>query len=263
MNDTRFAGKSVVITGGGSGIGLATAQRIASEGGQVTLVGSTESRLAEGERALRELVPGADLLTTVADVADERAVSRMLARTLDHFGRIGALFNNAGHEGPLVPLHQYPTEDFERVVGVNLMGTFHGMKHVLPVMVDQGSGVIVNNSSVGGIRGFATRSAYSATKHGIIGLTRTAGADYGAKGISVVALVPGAFTTPMSDASLRRMAGDDWEAFRDAAAATNPMRRFGHVDEAAALAAFLMCGEASYINGTAITIDGGQTEAFG
>jgi NAD(P)-dependent dehydrogenase (short-subunit alcohol dehydrogenase family) len=263
MNDARFVGKTVVITGGGSGIGLATAQRIAAEGGQVTLVGRTEKRLAAGVEAIRELVPGAELLTAVADVADESEISAVLALTQDRFGRIDGLFNNAGYEGPLVPVHEYPTEEFTRVVQVNLMGTFYAMKSVLPVMVEQGRGVIVNNSSVGGVRGFPTRSAYSASKHGIVGLTRTAGAEYGPRGVSVIAMVTGAFATPMSDASIRRAAGEEWEAYRDAAAAGNPMRRFGHVDEAAALAAFLLSGEAPYINGTAITIDGGQTEAFG
>ncbi|MEU3986597.1 SDR family oxidoreductase [Streptomyces sp. NPDC026672] len=263
MTDTRFAGKTVVITGGGSGIGLATARRVAAEGGEVTIIGSTRARLDGAVEALRAEIPGSSIHTAVVDVADEYAFAAAIHATHERAGRLDALFNNAGYEGPLVRLHEYTTEDFRRVVNVNLMGTFYGMKHALPIMAGQGGGVIVNNSSVGGIRGFATRSAYSATKHGIIGLSRTAGAEYGKDGVSVIAIAPGAFTTPMSDASIRSVAGADSDKFKAAAAAGNPMRRFGEVDEAAALVAFLMSGEAPYINGTVITIDGGQTEAFG
>ncbi len=263
MTDTtRFSGKTVIITGGGSGIGLATARRVASEGGDITIVGSTAPRLADAAESLRASIAGASIHTAVANVADEDAIAAAIRDAHARTGRLDALFNNAGYEGPLVRLHEYPTEEFQRVIGVNLMGTYYGMKHAIPFMIEQGRGVIVNNSSVGGVRGFATRSAYSASKHGIIGLTRTAGAEYGKDGISVIAVVPGAFTTPMSDASIRRLAGDDIEAFRTAAVAGNPMRRFGDSDEAAALVAFLMSGEAPYITGTAITIDGGQTEAF-
>lgn len=147
-------------------------------------------------------------------------------------------------------------------MNINQFGVFYGMKYVLKVMKEQGYGSIVNTASVGGIRGVGNQSGYSASKHGVVGLTRNSGVEYGQYGISIKAIAPGAIMTPMVEGSLKQMAGDDWETAGKEFVSVNPMKRFGKPEEVGYLVAFLLSDEANFINAAVIPIDGGQSYKY-
>ena len=156
----------------------------------------------------------------------------------------------------------YGSDEFEKVISVNLNGVFYGMKHVLKVMKEQGHGSIVNTASVGGIRGIGNQSGYAASKHGVVGMTRNSVIEYGEFGISINAIAPGAIMTPMVEGSLKQIAGDDWEAAGKEFVSVNPMKRFGKPEEVGNLVAFLLSDAAKFINATVIPIDGGQSYKY-
>ena len=156
----------------------------------------------------------------------------------------------------------YSTDEFQKVVDVNLNGVFYGMKHVLKVMKKQGFGSIVNSASVGGIRGVGNQSGYSASKHGVVGLTRNSGIEYGQYGISIKAIAPGAIMTPMVEGSLKQMDPDNWEEVGKQFVEPNPMKRFGKPEEVGYLVAFLLSDQSNFINATVIPIDGGQSYKY-
>lgn len=255
----RFDEKVVIITGAAAGLGLASAQRIAEEGGKLVLVDLKAEAL---EAAQKELPAGAEAISVVADVSDLEQVKGYVQKTLDTYGRIDGFFNNAGVEGKQGITEDFGQDEFARVIGINLNGVFYGMTEVLRVMRTQGSGAIVNAASVGGIRGVGNQSGYAASKHGVVGLTRNSAVEYGQYGIQINAIAPGAIMTAMVEGSLRQAAGDDWEAFGEKFVEVNPMQRFGEPKEVAALVAFLLSGEAGFINGTTIAIDGGQSYKY-
>ncbi|RRH73801.1 glucose 1-dehydrogenase [Falsigemmobacter faecalis] len=258
-NTQRFEGKVILITGAASGLGLATAQRLATEGAKLALVDLTPEGMAA---AVRSLPAGSETVTVAADVAQLSQVQAYVAQTLQRFGRIDGFFNNAGIEGRQNLTEDFGAEEFHRVISVNLDGVFFGMAEVLKVMRRQGHGAIVNCASVGGIRGVGHQSGYAASKHGVVGLTRNSAVEYGQFGIQINAIAPGAIMTPMVEASLRQMGGEDWESVGKTFVEPNPMRRFGKPEEVAALTAFLLSGEAQFINGTVIEIDGGQSNKY-
>lgn len=259
---TRFKDKTVLITGAGSGLGRATALRLVQDGARLALVDRNAAGLEETLAALRQAAPAAEILALTADVADEQAVCGFVDATVERFGRIEGFFNNAGIEGKQNPTEDYGIDEFRKVVAINLDGVFFGMKYVLQVMHRQGHGAIVNTASVGGIRGVGNQAGYAASKHGVVGLTRNAGVEYGQYGIRINAVAPGAIMTPMVEGALRQIGGDDWEAVGQEFVSVNPMKRLGRPEEVAHVVAFLLSDEASFINATVIPIDGGQSDKY-
>lgn len=255
----RFNEKVVIITGAASGLGLAAAKRLAEEGASLVLVDLKQEAL---DAALATLPQDTKAICVAADVSDLQQTQHYVQKTMDTYGRIDGFFNNAGIEGKQNLTENFGEQEFDRVISVNLNGVFYGMAEVLKVMRAQGSGAIVNCSSVGGIRGVGNQSGYSASKHGVIGLTRNSAVEYGQYGIQINAIAPGAFMTPMVEGSMRQMGGDNWEEVARDFAKPNPMKRFGKPEEIGALVAFLLSGEAGYINGAVITIDGGQSYKY-
>jgi NAD(P)-dependent dehydrogenase (short-subunit alcohol dehydrogenase family) len=254
----RFTEKVVIITGAGSGLGLATAERLAQEEAKLVLVDLSHDAL---ERAATSL-GGGHITLHVADVSQEDEVRGYVRKTIDVHGRIDGFFNNAGIEGRQNLTENFGAAEFRRVLSVNLDGVFYGMAEVLKIMREQRHGSIVNTASVGGIRGVGNQTGYAASKHGVVGLTRNSAVEYGQYGIQINAIAPGAIMTAMAQGALRQMAGDDWEAAGQKFVEPNPMRRFGKPEEVAALAAFLLSGEAAFINGAVIPIDGGQSNKY-
>ncbi|ETP70384.1 SDR family oxidoreductase [Planococcus glaciei] len=258
----NYTDKVVVITGGGSGLGRAAALSIAKQGGKLVLVDMSTKGLEESRNEILAAAPEAQVEIVEANVTNEEEVKNYVQFTMDKFGKIDGFFNNAGIEGKQNLTEDFGSDEFEKVVSVNLNGVFYGMKHVLKVMKEQGYGSIVNTASVGGIRGVGNQSGYAASKHGVVGLTRNSGIEYGQFGVSINAIAPGAIMTPMVEGSLKQLAGDDWEAAGKEFVSVNPMKRFGKPEEVGNLVAFLLSDAAKFINASVIPIDGGQSYKY-
>ncbi|WP_411343328.1 SDR family NAD(P)-dependent oxidoreductase [Paenibacillus sp. WLX1005] len=244
--------KVAIITGGGSGLGLSTALKLADAGVNITIVDISE---AAGAAAVQQLeAKGVKALFVQADVSQPQDVKHYVDQTVSTFGTIDMFFNNAGISGPGTRFADNTIEQIEQVVGINLLGGLYGLKYVLEVMLQNGGGSIVNTSSTAGLVGQATVGSYSATKHGIIGITKTIAVEYAAEGINVNAIAPGTTETPM----VKQYRQDNPETFQAVEAAI-PQRRLGQPEEIAALVAFLLSDEAKYINGVVVPIDGGFT----
>lgn len=259
--NSRFEDKVILITGAASGLGQAGAQRVANEGAKLSLVDLNEDGLKETEKMIKNEMPDAEILLITADVSKEEDVKNYVKQTVDKFGKIDGFFNNAGIEGKQNLTEDYTSEEFEKVVSINLNGVFFGMKHVLKVMKEQGAGSIVNTASVGGIRGVGNQSGYSATKHGVVGLTRNSAVEYGQFGVNINAIAPGAIMTAMVEGSLKQMDPENWEEAGKEFVSVNPMKRFGTPEEVGSLVAFLL-SESGFINGAVINIDGGQSYKY-
>ncbi|MFB2583101.1 glucose 1-dehydrogenase [Herbiconiux sp. P15] len=258
----RFTDRVVLITGGGSGLGRAAAVRLAEEGASLALVDVSEQGLAATTEAVRAAAPDAKVLSVVADVSKEEDVDRYVASTLAEFGRIDGFFNNAGIEGRQNLTEDFTSAEFDRVIAINLNGVFLGLEKVLKVMREQGSGMVVNTASVGGIRGVGNQSGYAAAKHGVVGLTRNSAIEYGQFGIRINAIAPGAIWTPMVENSLKQIDAENPRAAAEQFIQTNPTKRYGEAPEIAAVVAFLLSDDASYINAAVVPIDGGQSAKY-
>lgn len=253
--------RTAVVTGAGGLIGRAAVGALLREGAKVLMVERTAKRLDE---ALDHLgADGARLRTHVADCSKSEEVRGYVAKALEWTGRIDMFFNNAGTEGKLAPIAEYDEAEWDKVIAVNLTGVFLGLRHVLPVMIAQGSGSIVNTGSIASERGLPLTSAYNASKHGVLGLTRTAAAEAGPQGVRINAVLPGMIDTPM----LRRIMGSifqgDVEAGMKHAGRLVPAGRVGTPEEIGDIVAFLLSDRAAFANGAAWEIDGGALATMG
>lgn len=248
-----FENQVALVTGAASGIGLATAKAFAQAGASVALADVN----GDGVRAAAaELVAAGfkavGIRCNVADLAD---VEAMIKETVSTFGRLDVAFNNAGIQNALAETADATPEDFDRVNSVNLRGMWACMKFELQHMRQQGSGAIVNCSSIGGLVGGAQRGTYHAAKHGVLGLTKSAALEYAQRGIRVNAVCPGLIWTPMAE---QMVAGGQQEAL-DGMLAAIPMQRHGRAEEIADAVLWLCSSASSYITGQSISIDGGLT----
>jgi NAD(P)-dependent dehydrogenase (short-subunit alcohol dehydrogenase family) len=248
-------GKVALITGGAGMIGHAAAMSLARAGADVMLVDINAEGLAKRRGAVEAL--GVRVETQVADVSKASDVAAYAAGAVQKFGRIDAFFNNAGIEGKLGPTHEYDEADFDKIIAVNLKGMFLGLRHVLPVMLRQGKGAVVNTGSIASERGLAGACAYNASKHGVIGLTRTAASEVGSLGVRVNAVMPGVIDTPLLEAVLRGLFDGDVEAGKRVLGKIASQNRIGQPAEIGEVVTFLLSDAASFVNGAAWAIDGG------
>jgi NAD(P)-dependent dehydrogenase (short-subunit alcohol dehydrogenase family) len=252
---TSSKGRVAVITGGAGMIGHAAALSLAAAGNDMMLVDINAEALAARRGAIEAL--GVRVETHVADVSKSSDVAAYVAGALRIFGRIDAFFNNAGIEGKFGPTHEYEEAEFDKVIAVNLKGIFLGLRHVLPVMLRQGFGAIVNTGSIASERGLAGACAYNASKHAVIGLTRTAASEVGSSGVRVNAVMPGVIDTPLLEAMLRMMFKGDVQAGKRALGKVATLDRIGTPPEIGEVVAFLLSDAASFVNGAAWAVDGG------
>lgn len=247
-------GKVALVTGGTSGIGKATAIALGIAGAKVVFSGRREEEGENTANSIRQ--SGAECLFVRSDVSSEAEVKALVQKTVEQYGRLDCAFNNAGIESPSKPLHEQSIEDFDKLMAINVRGLFLCMKYEIQQMLTQGAGVIINNSSMGGLIAFPGTSPYHASKHAVMGLTRSAALDYAKQGIRINAVNPGIIATDMMD---RLSApGTSPEQF---AASIVPMGRMGQPEEIAATVVFLCSDAASYITGQPLVVDGGYTAA--
>ncbi len=249
-------GKVAVITGAGSGIGRAIAVKFGAEGAKVVAVGQRQERLAETVRLVK--AAGGDGVMFGCSVDDLEQVKDLIRATLDTYGGLHVLVNNAAKNRPDQPLAETVAdmdEDWwDATLGVNLTGTYYCCKYALQHMLKAGGGCIVNVASTAGLAGNPNQSAYVASKHGVVGLTKSIALDYGAKNVRAVAICPGFIETERSTQFMDHNRDSNW---RDRLAPTIPIQRLGRPEDVANLAAFVASDEASFITGVAIPIDGG------
>ena len=252
----RFEGKVAIVTGAAGGIGLAAVERFARDGAAIVAVDLGGAGLEEAVAAAEKA--GAEALAVAADVTDADAVARYVAEGAARFGGIDFLFNNAGIEGAVVPIDQYPDDVFDQVLAVNVRGVFLGMKHVVPALRKRGGGAIVNTASVAGFLGEPIIPAYVASKHAVLGLTKSAANAYGAEGIRVNAVCPSPVETRMMRSLEAGMAPDAPDEAKKIIAERIPMGRYATPEEIADVVAFLCSDDARFVTGAALTVDGGM-----
>jgi NAD(P)-dependent dehydrogenase (short-subunit alcohol dehydrogenase family) len=252
MAEQRFSGKVALVTGGASGIGRACAQLFASEGASVVV---SDVALEGGHETVRLIEEdGGEAFFVEADVSKAAQVEALVGGTVEAYGHLDYAFNNAGIEGRMATnTADYLEEDWDRVIAVNLKGVWLCMKHEIAHMLRQGGGSIVNNSSVEGLVGLEGTSAYAASKHGVVGLTKTAALEYAQSGIRVNAVCPGLIRTPM----VERYTGGDAETEAQWAAIFEPVGRMGSSEEVAEAVVWLCSEAASFVTGHAMAVDGG------
>jgi len=247
-----FAGKVAFVTGAASGIGRATAVAFASAGATVVVADVSEEGNQETARAIED--QGGRVLAVRCDVTNGQDVKAALDRSLDTFGRLDIAFNNAGVEQPVGPAAEVSEQEWDRIVDINLRGVFLCMKHEIPLLLQQGGGAIVNTSSGAGVTAVKGQAAYTAAKHGVVGLTKAAALDYAQANIRINAVCPGIIDTAM----MQRFTGDSAEG-RQRVIGQEPVGRMGTPEEIAGAVLWLCSDAAAFVVGHALVMDGGQT----
>lgn len=250
---TRFAGKAALVTGGTSGIGRATAIAFGKEGANVVVLGR---RQAEGEETVRLIRhSGGEGLFIPADVSRDDDVRRSVSAAMDRFGRLDLAFNNAGVDEPYVPPHEQVEENFDHVFAANVKGVWLSLKHEVFAMLKTGGGVIINCASVGGLCGMPGAAIYSASKHAVIGLTKSFALAYARQNIRINAVAPAGTQTEMLD----RVTGGSNTELRQKLINLHPIGRIAAPEEIAAAVLWLCSPEAGFITGVTLPVDGGWT----
>ncbi len=248
---SEFEGKVAFITGGASGIGRATAQQLAALGARIAIADVQITVAEEVVQSIR--AAGGTAAAFAVNVRTDAEIENAVARTLTQFGGLDFAINAAGIGGPELRTAEYAPSDWETVIDINLNGVWRCMRHQISAMLVRGAGAIVNVASVAGLSGFPRHPAYAASKHGVVGLTRTAGLEYAKRGIRINALCPGFTLTPMVQQML------DAGLPADALASRVPLGRLGTADEVAASAVYLCSSASSFMIGHALAVDGGLT----
>jgi NAD(P)-dependent dehydrogenase (short-subunit alcohol dehydrogenase family) len=248
--DYGLRGRVALVTGAASGIGNATAELFAVMGARVVASDVDTERGARAIAALSDA--GHDVVFVPADITDERAVGALVTFAIETYGRLDCAANCAGVGGGHATTHEYPEDRWDQIVAINLRGIWLAMRREIEVMLDHGGGTIVNVASTLAVRGSAFASAYSASKHGVLGLTRTAAIEYASAGIRVNAVCPGAIDTPMMDETFERFPG-----FRESLIGFVPMGRLGRPAEVASAIAWLSSDAASFVTGESVAVEGG------
>lgn len=251
---SQFDGKVAVVTGGSSGIGQATAVAFGKAGAKVVVAARREAEGAETVRLIQQA--GSEAVFVKTDVSQASEIEALVNKTVETYGRLDFAFNNAGIESKTLPLHEQPVEQFDQLMNINVRGLFLSMKYEIIQMLRQGGGVIVNNSSIGGLVAFPGIAPYNASKHAVMGITKSAALDYAKLGIRINAVNPGLISTDM----MARFAEEtgDAETANQQFAATVPMGRMGKPEEIASTVLFLCSDAASYMTGHSLVVDGGS-----
>lgn len=246
----RFEGRVALVTGGGSGIGRATSLAFANEGARVVV---DDINVQGGEETLRLIKSaGGDAIFVKADVSKAAEVEAMVHRAIEIYGRIDCAFNNAGVGEPLKRLSKTSEDNWDRVMATNLKGVYLCMKYEIPHMYKQGKGAIVNTASLAGLKGLSGQAAYAASKHGVVGLTKSAALEYAGASIRINAVCPGVIDTPLIAPNMR-----DRPQVQKAYVDMEPIGRLGKPEEIAAAVLWLCSDEASFVIGSCFSVDGG------
>lgn len=251
----RLDGRVAVVTGAAGFIGRATANLLAARGARIVAV---DRREADLKTAIADLPASAEALAIAADVTSEDEVRDYVRASVDRFGKIDVFYNNAGIEGDVRKITEYSLESFRRVLDVNVVGVFLGLKHVLPVMLTRNKGSIINTASIAGLLGTPQVAAYSASKHAVIGLTKSAAIECAGTGVRVNCVCPGLIESRMLSAIVNARNPGNAPIPNEKLAERIPARRLGDPSEVASIVAFLASDEASYVSGSAYTVDGGR-----
>ncbi len=251
---SRFAGKIAIVTGGARGIGRAVAHKYAAQGAAVCVVDLPGTELHATASKIGET--GGEAFGFEGDVRRESDVQGYVQAAEQRYGGVDILFNNAGIIGKFAPFHELSVDEFNKVVQNNCTSVWMGMKHASNAMKQRGGGVIVNNSSIAGLTGFPQLLAYTAAKHGVVGMTKTAAVELASANIRVNAVCPGSIMTPLAQEIADAIGEETARAMADMKL---PMQRAGDVDEVANLVSFLSSDESSYMTGGVYTVDGGYT----
>ena len=253
----RFEGKVAIVTGAAGGIGRATVERFARDGARVVATDLKDAPIDETAAAVEQA--GGEILTAAHDVRSWDDSQRVVAEGASRFGGIDYLVNNAGIEGAVAPIDESPEALFDQVLAVNVKGVFLGMKAVIPELRKRGGGAVVNVASVAGVMGEAAIAPYVASKHAVIGLTRSAATGYGPDQIRVNAVGPAPIETRMMRALESGLGPGDEAVVKAALEQRIPLGRYGAPEEVAAVIVFLCSYDARYVNGSFYTVDGGMT----
>jgi len=251
----RLDGRTAIVTGAAGVIGAATVRLLAERGARIVAVDRLHGEL---EAAIADLPASAQAIAVVADVTSEDDVEAYVRAAIERFGAIDVFYNNAGVEGEIAPISKYPLESFRRVIDVNVIGVFLGLKHVLPVMLRQNKGSIINTASIAGVIGSPDIAAYTASKHAVIGLTKSAAIECTASAVRVNCVCPGLIDSRMLRAIIEGRDAGKAGVPMEKIVGRIPARRLGEAAEVASIVAFLASDEASYVSGSAYTVDGGR-----